>query len=415
MNFKVINRNYTALLIATIITRIGDSVGALAFSWMVYQLTGSRALMGLVFVVTVIPNVVVLPFSGLLADLMDKKKLVIISDILRGLGFIVIALLYMSGHIAVWHIFVVVVVDSVFESMGNPSRGGMLQSLVEEVDYMKASSFRSTASTIGELAGLAIAGVLISTVGITGAFIADGVSFFLSALVILTIHFVDKRGDVDEGKQDMRTYFTMIKEGYTYIRENRIIFSIILLAAFINFSFVPFSVLRPVFVDEVMKMGPEGLSYLGILFMVGVLISSIVVGKIGHKLKPMLAISTGLSLMALSYCLFGVIGIVLTNTTVIVVLAFVLSFFFGAFLPLAQSPISAIFMKETDPEMMGRASSIMGAVALCAMPLGGLLVSLVGDLLPVSYIFVGMGGLGIIVALLFGISHNKTKVSLVTE
>lgn len=396
----IINKNYTKLLVATFISRFGDSLDAIAFSWLVYVMTGSRALMGGVFIISILPNIIILPFSGVLADIMDKKKLTVYGDVLRGLAVVSLALFYYTDILQVWHLFGFVLLNSIFESVAEPSRGGMFQSLLESDDYVKGSGYLSSASNLGGLIGLGIVGILISTIGIGGAIMIDAITFFISGILISVISFVDKRTAQSE-EHSVKTYFKLIGEGLTYLKGKKLLVSMLLLGAFINFSFVPYNVLRPVYVSEVLDMGVEGMSYLGIALLVGMTVGGVLMGKIASKINPIHAIGFGLSMMGLMYMLLGVIDFIPTTGMIVIILAIVLTFLFGFFLPIIQAPMQGVMMKTIAPDMIGRLTSIMGVISLCAMPIGGALVSFIGDSIPVSVLYGYMGFAGLIISLGF--------------
>ena len=404
----IINRNYTKLITGVFITRFGDSIDAIAFSWLVYVMTGSRVLMGSIFAISILPNIIVLPFGGVIADTFNKKKIAIIGDILRGISVATLALFYFFNILEVWHLFVFVSINSLFESFANPARGSMLQSLVEPEDYMKGASWLGTSSQFGELIGLAVSGILIAVVGIWGTILIDAITFFISAIILLSMKFNDKRSEVTE-KPKFGDYFTLIKEGADYLRGKKLLVTVLLLGAFINFSLVPYNVLRPVYVSEILNLGVEGLSYTGISLLIGMIFGGYLMGAKGKNMNPITGVGLGLSLIAIMYMMLGLPGYTSFNSTINIIYALVITFLFGAFIPVVQAPLRVIIMKTTAPEMIGRLSSIMGVISLCAMPLGGVFVSLIGNSIAVPTLFVIMGLSGFTLASLFW-AKNRNAV-----
>lgn len=405
----IINKNYTKLLSATFITRLGDSIDTIAFSWLVYTMTGSRVLMGSIFAISVLPNIIVLPFAGAFADVFCKKTITVLGDVLRGVSVTVLALFYFFGILEVWHLFVFVVLNSIFESFANPARRSMLPSIIEEDDYMKGTSWRGTASDIGSLVGLSLAGILIAVIGIWGAILIDAITFFVSAIFIFSMNYVDKRSDeLSDKKHSLKDFFILIKQGFAYLMNKKIVFALVLLTAFINFVFVPYNVLGPIYVVEVLGLGVEGLSYLGIAFLVGMIFGGYLMGIKGKNLNPIKAIGLGLSLSGVMYMLLGLPGFVHLGKTSTLIFVLIVSFLFGGLIPVIQSPIRTAILKTIAPEMIGRLLSIMAVISLCAMPLGGLLVSVIGDSLSVPIFYIIMGFSAVVVSFGFwGFARNK--------
>ncbi|GAA0176638.1 MFS transporter [Clostridium sediminicola] len=410
MNYKYFkNSNYMKLLLATVITRFGDAMDSIALSWLVYIMTGSKVLMGTLFAVSFIPNLITLPFAGVIADIISKKKLSVLSDLGRGISVSAMALIYYFGYLEVWHLFLFIIINSFMESFANPARTAILPLIIEEDHYVTCSSYLTSSTTLGELVGIGLVGVIISSFGVWFALLIDGFTFFLSAIITLSICFKEKSSIVNK-TISFENFINMIKEGFLYVGKNKLLVNILLLAGFINFSFVPYNVLMPVYVKEVLNTGVEGMSFLGISLLIGILVGSIVIAKVGNKLNPVTAISFGLALMGMNYALMGLPHYISLKLISPISYASILSFFFGFFLPFAQTPIKALMMKSTDKEILGRLSSIFSLVSLSATPIGGALVGILGKYIDVSTLFIIMGASGFVVSLVFCI---KTRSNLV--
>ena len=321
----------------------------------------------------------------------------------------ILALFYYFDILLIWHLFIFVTINSLFESFANPARGSMLQSLIEPEQYIKGSSWLSTASVFGSLIGLSIAALLIASIGIWGTILVDSLTFLISGLIIYLISFKDKRNP-DLKKPKVKDYFTLILQGFTYLKGKKLIIGLLVLAAFINFSLVPYNVLKPVYVDEVLNLGIKGLSYMGISILLGMLIGGLFMGIKRSKFNQINAIGFGLSSMGLMYLLLGVPGYTNFSNSINLLYVLVITFFFGFFVPMVQAPTQTIMMKTTPPEMIGRLSSIMGVIALCAMPLGGVVVLFIGDSISVSLLFILMGLSGVILSISFWIKNHNIEV-----
>lgn len=384
----IINKNYTKLFFASMITRLGDSIDGIAFSWLVWTMTGRRDLMGGIFILSVLPNLIILPFSGVLADILNKRILVVVSDIMRGVFVATLALFYFFNILEVWHLFAFVFMNNIFESFASPARSGMLRSLIQDSELIKANSYLQSALSFGSLVGLGIAGALIGVIGISGAIIVDALTFFFSAILIYAISYHEENGIE---KQSIKGYFGMIGDGFRFLKGKKLLISLLVLGAFINMTFTPFNILQPVYVTEVMNTGVYGLTLLGIAITAGMIVGGIVMGKIAHKIKPINAIGYGLGMMGFMYFLLGYIPNfnLSHNANIIVITVFV--FLFTFHLPVMQAPVQGTMMKKIPKDMMGRIMSTMALFSLSAMPLGGAIVSIIGDSIPVTTLYIYMG------------------------
>ncbi len=403
----IINKDYTKLIFATVITRLGDSIDTIAFSWLVYIMTGSRALMGGIFIMSVLPNLVVLPFAGVIADLFNKKNLVILSDVFRGIFVLMLALLYFTDLLAVWHLFAFVFANNIFESIANPSRTGLIQTILDPKQYTKGNSYISSASSFGSLIGLGVAGILIGVMGIEGAILIDAITFFVSALLIWSIRVKYLKNTTD--KQSVLLYFNMIKEGFLYLKGKRLLISLLILSAIISFMYVPFNILQPVYVDSVMNMGVEGLTYLGVSFSVGMIAGGFVMGKISDKIRSITAIGLGFLMMGVMYAGLGFVEYFDLTYTFNIVVIVLLTFIFAFFIPVMHAPVYGTIMKKIPQELIGRMMSIFGVFGLIAMPLGGLVVTIIDNSIAVYVLYIIMGISIVLMALLYWIPNRNEE------
>jgi DHA3 family macrolide efflux protein-like MFS transporter len=396
----IINKDFTKLLIASTITRFGDSVDTIAFSWLVYVLTGSRVLMGAVFAVSYIPNLIVLPFGGVIADILNKKIITVIGDFLRALSVLSLALVYSLGYLEVYMIFIFVIINSLFESFANPSRSSLLQSLLDKETYLRGSSLLSSAKNLGGLVGLAIAGGLIAIMGVSGALFIDAGTFIISGTCILFIEYVDHQNK-DEVKQSLRQSLNMIQAGFNYLKSKPFMILLIIIASFINFAFVPMNVLRPVYVTNIMNMGVEGLSYLGFSILLGMSIGGLVMSIISKYIRPISTIGMGILLIGSTYAGLGFINFLPISGLIDIIVILLIAFMFGVAFTVVQAPITSLIMERTDSKMIGRLSSIMAVFSMASLPLGGALVSVIGDALSVDMFFMMMGALTLVTGGIF--------------
>ncbi|MCX7885488.1 MAG: MFS transporter [Caloramator sp.] len=184
-------KSFMIKLIAYSISRFGDSIDAIAYAWMVYELTGSKLLMGTLFAVNAIPNIVLSPFAGIFADRHSKKKIIILGNLFRGIVVSFTAILFYYNLLRPWHLFIFTVLNSTFESFISPANSVLNASLVPKELYLTANSFTSSVNTFSELIGLALAGVIISIFKISGAILIDGMTFFIACILLSFIKYTE--------------------------------------------------------------------------------------------------------------------------------------------------------------------------------------------------------------------------------
>lgn len=391
-------KSYIALLIANFISRFGDSVDAIAYSWMVYILTGSKLLMGTLFAVNCIPNIIFGFISGVFVDNYSKKKIIVLSDLSRGLFVSFTALLFLTHRLLPWHLFVITFINSTIETFSNPARTSILPLLLPKELFLPADSFSGSIISIAELIGMGAAGIIIAIMGISGAIFIDGVTFFISSLIIT---FIKVRGDVTSPvKLTKIKYIEGFKSGIAFLKKETLILITVLLAAFTNFCFTPFIVLKPAYVNDILKSGPEVLGILGVVTTIGIIIGGLVVGQFGTRFKNSQLIIFGLFSIGITYALFSIPGSIKILGVSPVVMAFIISFIFSFFIPVTFSPINAYIMQKTPQQFLGRVSSLMGIITLSSVPIASSLSGIITEYIPIPVVFIILGTLITITAFL---------------
>lgn len=396
-------KDYRLLLIANFISRFGDSIDSIAYTMMVYYLTGSKLLMGTLFAVNAIPNIIFSPFAGVIADRFNKKKLVTIGYVGRGIIVCLIAALYFFKLLEPWHLFVFTIITSTFETLTSPVFMSLTPLLIPESMYLTANSFSSSAYRFAELVGLGLAPVIIALFGIPVAIFIDGATFFTAVFLILFMK-VDTSTKSNE-VLDIRAYLKDIKEGLSFIKSSYLIKKVAILFAIINFCLAPINVLMPALVSEVLKGDVAVLSALSLAVTSGMIIGGLALAQIGSKFKKHSMMSTGIILFGVSYCLLYLPGNIIPQGIYSIVLATFVFFVFGFIIPFMTSPIMTNIMTNTDKSMLGRVGALIGMITCCSNPLGAAITGAVTEVLSMTTIFAIMGG--IITLIGIRVSMNK--------
>ncbi len=360
-------KDYSKLFTANLISRFGDSLDAIAYSYMVYALTGSKALLALVFLFNALPSILISSFAGAAVDFFSKKKIVILGDILRCSVVTITAVLFMINSLEVWQILMFTLINSVIESFVSPSKFATIPRLIDEKYYLLVNSSLQSVVKFVELVGMGIAGLLIGTLGIPFIMGVDALTFFISAVIILTVKF-----PTEEKKPfTIKGYFKSYGEGFKYIFNKRIILTLVLSLAIFNFLLTPVSIFNPAYIDEILKMGPEGLSYFGISFSLGNILGAILAGTFGKKIGYTMMMFIGLFFTGIFYTVFAIPGF--TSIVSPKLLAFSSIALIGIAIPFANAALSTILMTIIPEEMLARIGSFLGMFMNSALPLGSVI------------------------------------------
>ena len=230
----------------------------LATSWLVYRLTGSSFLLGVVTFAGQIPTFLVGPMAGVWADRWDRRRVLLLTQFLAAMQSLMLAGLTLSGRITVWEIVSLSIFQGLINAFDMPARQSFLVQMVDgRTDLSNAIALNSTMVNSARLMGPALAGIIIAAVGEGYCFLIDGLSYFavLASLLAMTI---DAR-DIPKSSASM---FVQLKEGWTYVSTFAPIRTVLLLFAIVSFMGVPYTVLMPVFATKILHGGPHTLGFL---------------------------------------------------------------------------------------------------------------------------------------------------------
>lgn len=391
-------KSFMYLLLARVISRFGDSVDSIAYSWMVYMLTGSKLMMGTLFALNFIPNLAFSFFAGTLVDRWSKKHVAALTYLGRGLIVCFTAFLYWQGWLLPWHLYVLTLLTSTLECFASPAELALVPQLLPKDQLLSGNSFSTSATRAAELAGMAAVGGIIASLGISAAILVDGLTFTIAAALILLIRGAGRTSPAPHRNavQDS-SFFQELQEGLQYLKSNKLLITIVIAAAFVNFCLSPFNVLNTVYVDEILHSGPTGLSLMGMSLVCGTIVSGLWIGRRGAAYKKSTLILTGYLLLGANYALMYLPAIVLIQP---LALATLFCFGIGLSVSLCSTPSTTYLMETVPKELLGRVGALYGMVCTCAIPAGSTLAGILGEWVQVQLLYVGFGLLLLIPVLL---------------
>ena len=250
-NFQLFFAGQTVSLIGTWMTRI-------ATSWLVYRLTGSALLLGTIGFVGQLPTFLLSPFAGVIVDRMDRRTLLVWTQLLSAAQSLTMAALTLTHRIHIYEILALSALQGTVDSFDMPARQSFLVQMVGSTeDLSNAIALNSSMVNLARLVGPALAGFVIAAVGEGYCFAIDGVSFFAVIACLLMMHVARTGGLAQAG-----TMLAQLREGFLYVRDFQPIRNILLLFATISLMGMPFLVLMPIFASQVLHGGPHTLGYL---------------------------------------------------------------------------------------------------------------------------------------------------------
>jgi MFS family permease len=299
-NFRLFFSGQSVSLIGTWMTRV-------ATSWLVYRLTGSALLLGLVGFVGQIPTFLLAPFAGVWVDRLDRRNVLLWTQALAAAQSLVLAGLTLSKRVTIGEILVLSAFQGLINAFDMPGRQAFMVQMVEDRrDLGNAIAINSSMVNMARLVGPSLAGLVIAARGEGDCFLIDGLSYFavIASLLLMRVKPLP-------GKAAASSMATQLKEGWAYVSGFAPVRTILLLFALTSLMGMPFIVLMPIFAAEVLHGGPHTLGLLMGASGVGALVSalSLAVRKTVLGLGRMIPIAaasfgTGLILFGLSRVLW---------------------------------------------------------------------------------------------------------------
>jgi MFS family permease len=293
-NFRLFVEGQSVSLIGTWMTRV-------ATSWLVYRLTGSALLLGLVGFAGQIPTFLLAPFAGVLVDRTNRRTLLIWTQALAAVQSLALAALTIAKIVTIYEILGLAVLQGLINAFDMPVRQSFLIQMVEDKqDLGNAIALNSSMVNLARLIGPALAGIIIGAVGEGYCFLIDGVSY-LAVIVSLFL----MRITVAPPKRQTTSMLQQLSEGWTYVRGFSPIRTILLLFAVISLTGMPYLVLMPIFASKVLHGGPHTLGWLMGASGVGALASALLLALKKSVRGLTSAIRTAAYLFGASLILFG--------------------------------------------------------------------------------------------------------------
>jgi MFS family permease len=250
------HRNFQLFFSGQLISLTGTWMQSVAQAWLVYSMTKSALLLGSVGFASQIPVFLFAPFGGITADRVNRQRLVIATQTTSMILAGILAWLTLSGHIHVWHIFVLAALLGVVNAFDIPGRQSFLIDMVGKEDLMNAIALNSSMFNGARVVGPAVAGILVARIGEGWCFAANSLSYIavLIGLLLMKVRSVPRISN--------RSPIEDIIEGFRWVNRTKIIRSLLFLIGLVSLVGMPYTVLMPVFADKILHGGARGLGIL---------------------------------------------------------------------------------------------------------------------------------------------------------
>ncbi len=252
------HRNYRLFFYGQTVSLIGTWITRVATSWLVYRLTGSAFLLGIVGFASQIPTFLAAPVAGVLIERWSRHRVLVVTQALAMLQSALLAVLALTHAITVWHVLALGVFQGFINAFDAPARQSFVVEMVDaREDLPNAIALNSSMVNSARLVGPSVAGILIAAVGEGWCFAVDAVSYLAVIASLLAMHI----SATPRPAHKVRVLFEL-REGLRYVVSEVPIRAVLLLLACVSLTGVPYMVLMPIFAAQVLHGGPHTLGLL---------------------------------------------------------------------------------------------------------------------------------------------------------
>ena len=389
------HRNFQLFFSGQFISLTGTWMQMVAQSWLVYRLTGSVVLLGLIGFSSQIPVFVLTPLGGATADRYDRRKILLITQSAAMLFAFVLAILTLTGSIQIWHLFAISAGFGIANAFDIPTRQAFAVDMVGKEDLLNAIALNSSMFNGARIIGPAIAGLLVAGVGEGWCFFGNAVSYVavIAGLLLMKISPVirPRKGST----------FANIAEGFGYVIRTKPILALLLLLGLVSLMGMPYAVLMPIFADQILGGGSSTLGFLMGASGIGALTAALTLAARRHVF--------GLGRWVVFAC--GAFGIA------IILFSFSRNFYLSALLlvPAGFSMMTQMSSSNTliqamvPDDLRGRVMSVYSMMFMGLAPLGSLLAGSLAGIIGAPETVAFGGAACILGALIFWLKFSHLE------
>lgn len=378
-------RNILLYVIGKFISLFGSSIYSFAIGLYILKITGSGTSFALALVFASVPRIIFGPIAGTLADRFNRKTIVIASEILSGL-----LMFFMLGYSHFFGLPLALLYSSevllaIFSTFFSVTASSTIPSMAGDHSIQKAGSLNQSASSLAGILGPIIAGILYGFMPIEGIILLNGITFTIAGVIELFIIFnLYAEKTIEQEKQ---RFLKSMTEGFSYLKENVFLFSLLKVSLWINFFFAGINVAIPYILNTSLNFSSQSYGIAASMVSVGALITSLIISRrpeIKDKLKK---IRLGLIGLALLVIMIGIPPMLEINSEMANVSYYILVLgLIGSIIMVVNIPIQVLIQRTTPSHYLGRIFGLVETISSAISPLGMILFGILLDYIPSYFI-----------------------------
>lgn len=370
------NRSFIIIWIGNAISELGGAFGTFCNSVLVYQLTGSTMALGSMWLLYFIPSLILQLFIGPVIDSYSRKKMMIYSQCSRGFIFLLPLIIYITGNLQSWHIYIVQLMIGLITPIFTPANQSIIPTIVLKPHLSKANAYIDGTVRLMTFIAPLVAGIFVESFGIILT-----LSFIILLLLTsgMMLFFIEESYSPNHVRQSWMNQFT---EGISYYFKQRVITWLGFFLAFVQFGVGVTMVITLPYITKELSGSFAQYGYFLAGFPLGYVIGSLLVGKITNKSRRLIMLGA-LSIGGFTYILLGI--------TTSLYLAFLIEGIAGVALAIFNIHNITICQQYVPNELLGKVTSVRLFIIRASMPVGVLIGGFLGEIWGVRQLYICIG------------------------
>lgn len=374
-------KNVTLFLASQTISLFGSSLVQYAIMWHITLTTQSGVMMTIAIICGFLPTLLLSPFAGVWADRYNRKTLIILSDSMIALSTLVLAILFLMGYGSLWLLFVMSAIRALGSAIQMPAIGAFFPQIVPEDKLTKVNATNGSIQAMVMLISPMLSGVLLTMASIETIFFIDVITAGIAILVLFLFLHVPVHAKAQE--KQTASYFSDMREGFTYIRNHAYIKRFFLFCAFFFFLVAPVAFLTPLQVARTFGNDVWRLTAIEITFSLGMMAGGIIMAAWGGFKNRVHSMT--LSSLLIGACTFA-LGVIPVFWVYLTVMGLA-----GITLPLFNTPSTVLLQEKVEADLLGRVFGVLGMISSTMMPLGMLMFGPLSDIIKIDWLLIVTG------------------------
>ncbi len=392
-------RNYWLYLISCAFSRMGDSIDAIAYSWIAYQLTGSPVWLTIIIGVNALPTVLITPFVAPLVERMNKKRVMVATSLFRAGMVLLTGMLMLLDLLTAPMLLAATLLISISESCADPAYMASVPQIIPREKLDAGIALRSMTSQTAQLIGSGLGGVCIGLWGGGGALLVDGSLFVLASLVLTTLRLAPRTEASDASGQRADGYLQTLKAGFRYFLHRPPLVLLCLLSVGFNILLSPMNQLQTAYVVDTLHLDAYALSVIGVANAAGMLLGSLAYPLLKKRLTiRRVTVYCGMTVV-LDYAALVLLSLVKGMAW----FQYAALFVTGLVMPMTVALFSlmgnVLFFQVIEEGYLSRMASIFNALGMAAVPLASVYSGALVSLMPITRVYLASAGLTLLATL----------------